>query len=85
MEDAEKTSSKYEPSFDKVHQCLCDTIDIVVTSASFFSCMENWLFYSVDDLPDKYISSVKHHEELVLNVKKRLKEVIMANSDGPIR
>lgn len=83
--DVPDVSTNFEPSFDVVQHHLSDIVDVIVTSTSHFPCIEHLLFHSVENLPTRYIRSVGQNEQLVLNTRRKIQNVVNKNSCGPTR
>ncbi|XP_052828077.1 dynein axonemal heavy chain 3 [Octopus bimaculoides] len=83
--DVPNVSTIFEPSFDVIQHHLSDIVDVIVTSTSHFPCIEHCLFHSVENLPTNYIRSVGQNEQLVLNTKQKIQNVVNKNSCGPTR
>ncbi|XP_041348477.1 dynein heavy chain 3, axonemal-like isoform X2 [Gigantopelta aegis] len=84
-ENTDKGFLDFSPAFKDVCDFFYLSIDTIILSVQGLVRVEQLLFQNVVDLPKTYITSVKIEEEMVVNAKKRIETVVMANSHGPIR
>ena len=81
--DRHTATLNMEPSVEDTVEDLNEIIDAVVDSVQEFPRIERFLFESVQNLSALYKNLVFKDEEIVVNCKTFVKEVIQANTYGP--
>ena len=81
---------KFEPKFEKVKLIFQSIVDVMIESVSHLPRVEHLLFVAIENLEIKYITTVcldinNVVEELLVNAKMRIKNVIEKNRPGPER
>lgn len=77
----------YQPSFAEVSDTLCTTVDHMIQSAEHLPQVHHLLFQEVDQMKLTYLSGVisdpsNVDEDIIQDIKQRIKTVIHANTDG---
>ena len=73
-----------DPNFGDTLDMLNEIVDTVVDSLNTMPRIETYLFQTTQgDVQNSYYNMVRKDEELVVNCKNRVKEIVMCNSIGP--
>ena len=84
----QNSDMKFEPSFDNTCESFNKLVDKIAGSISQLPRVEHQLFQTVENLPVTYIPCIELDdsivkEDILVDVKERIRKVIMANSHGP--
>ena len=80
-----KVSCKFTPDIDKVVDVIHRCVQTMVDGVKGIVRVEYRLFQPVESLDVAHIPAVRDEEEVVVQAKETLKEIILHNYHGPIR
>lgn len=90
VEDMENEWCAFQPSFAEITDALCATVDHMVQRTEHLPQVHHLLFHEVEQITLTYLSGVisdpsNVDEDIMRDIKQRIKTVIHANTEGPNR